>query len=314
MNKSVENYISELLFLHDCVIVPGFGGFIGNRKSAQLNKITGRLTPPSKQILFNTNLRTNDGLLIAHIASKEEITQEKAKQNVIDFANTSNTKLNKSKVLRIDKIGLFTVSTEGNIIYLQDSSINYSLDAFGLQTTYKKPIEINTENKQPVDVKIRKINSSSNRRALLRAAAVIIPLITLSFLSISQQEKINSTYKQLATLNPFSNANLTKEANFQPLAKEINNKNTSEEIEPLIITEEIDNIKYNKYYIIGGAFSKQENANKMVEKLNRWNYNPEIIEGRLMRVSYDSFNNREDAILALIKIKQSNPDAWLLKK
>ena len=33
-----------------------------------------------------------------------------------------------------------------------------------------------------------------------------------------------------------------------------------------------------------------------------------------MRVSYDSFNNREDAILALIKIKQSNPDAWLLKK
>ena len=98
------------------------------------------------------------------------------------------------------------------------------------------------------------------------------------------------------------------------MVKEINNKNTSEEIEPLIITEEIDNIKYNKYYIIGGAFSKQENANKMVEKLNRWNYNPEIIEGRLMRVSYDSFNNREDAILALIKIKQSNPDAWLLKK
>ena len=50
MNKSVAHYISELLFLHDCVIVPEFGGFVGNKKSAQLNKTTGTLTPPSKQI------------------------------------------------------------------------------------------------------------------------------------------------------------------------------------------------------------------------------------------------------------------------
>ena len=33
-----------------------------------------------------------------------------------------------------------------------------------------------------------------------------------------------------------------------------------------------------------------------------------------MRVSYDSFNNREDAILALNKIKQENSAAWLLTK
>ena len=82
MNKSVAHYISELLFLHDCVIVPEFGGFVGNKKSAQLNKTTGTLTPPSKQILFNTNLKINDGLLITHIVNKEGITQKIAKQNV----------------------------------------------------------------------------------------------------------------------------------------------------------------------------------------------------------------------------------------
>ena len=68
MNKMVEYYISELLFLHDCVIIPNFGGFVGNPKSAKLNKITGVLSPPSKQILFNANLKTNDGLLITHIS------------------------------------------------------------------------------------------------------------------------------------------------------------------------------------------------------------------------------------------------------
>ena len=140
MNKSVAHYISELLFLHDCVIVPEFGGFVGNKKSAQLNKTTGALTPPSKQILFNTNLKKNDGLLIAHISDQEKITQKEAKQKIQIFSSENNSKLSNSKVLRIAKIGLFTVGKEGNIIFLQDSTINYSLDAFGMKPVYKKAV------------------------------------------------------------------------------------------------------------------------------------------------------------------------------
>jgi cell division protein FtsN len=53
----------------------------------------------------------------------------------------------------------------------------------------------------------------------------------------------------------------------------------------------------------------------MLNKLNRWNYNAEIVEGgNLLRVSYESYNNREDAVLALNKIKQENSSAWLLTK
>ena len=55
MNKSVAHYISELLFLHDCVIVPEFGGFVGNKKSAYINPISGIIYSPSKQLLFNKN-------------------------------------------------------------------------------------------------------------------------------------------------------------------------------------------------------------------------------------------------------------------
>jgi hypothetical protein len=49
--------------------------------------------------------------------------------------------------------------------------------------------------------------------------------------------------------------------------------------------------------------------------LQLYNYNPEIIkEEDFFRVSYDYFYNKEDAILALNKIKLENPDAWLLTK
>ena len=101
-------------------IIPEFGGFVSNRKSAQLSKTTGTLTPPSKKILFNPNLKTNDGLLISHIANNEGVNLEIAKKYVEIFSNESNTKLNNTKVLRVEKIGLFTVGKEGNILFLQD--------------------------------------------------------------------------------------------------------------------------------------------------------------------------------------------------
>ena len=93
------------------------------------------------------------------------------------------------------------------------------------------------------------------------------------------------------------------------------------EVEATPITEVIEEesmpiiISQKRYYIIAGAFAEQRNANKMLNKLNRWNYNAEIVEGgNLLRVSYDSFYNRDEAVLALTKIKQENPEAWLLTK
>ena len=80
MKKTIDTYISELLFLHDCVIIPEFGGFVGNNKSAVLNKNTNTIYPPSKDILFNKNLRKNDGLLINHIANSEVISNKKSKR------------------------------------------------------------------------------------------------------------------------------------------------------------------------------------------------------------------------------------------
>jgi len=313
MNKPVEHYISELLFLHDCIILPEFGGFVGNPQSAKLNKITGVLTPPSKQILFNTNLKTNDGLLITHIANQENVPQDVAKNEVESYITKITEKLNASKVLRIDKIGLFTLGKEGNIIFLQDSTNNYSLDAFGMKAMHNKVVvrEIIVEEKVAATIKTIRTHSNSPR-AFLRAAAVIIPLVALSYLTISQQDNINTIYTQMAGLNPFE----TK-AIVEPVVEIIPNIKVEVEATPIMIEEESIPIIISQktYYIIAGAFAEQRNANKMLAKLNKWNYNAEIVEGdNLLRVSYNSFYNRDEAVLALTKIKQENPDAWLLTK
>jgi hypothetical protein len=326
MNKSVAHYISELLFLHDCVIVPEFGGFVGNKKSAQLNKTTGTLTPPSKQILFNTNLKINDGLLITHIANKEGITQKIAKQNVEQFSNENNTKLSASKVLRLENIGLFTAGKEGNVIFLQDSSTNYSLDAFGMKPTYNKSIVRKTETEKQVEATVQTIRTTSrNPKALFRAAAVIIPLVALSYLSISQQDRINSIYTQMATLNPFASTEIVEEvikSNAEKTVEiEVVNTPITNIIEELLVikipeAEVFSVITPEKtHFLIVGAFADQKNANNMLNTLYNSNNSPEILEGEgLIKVSYDSFYNKEDAEFALKEIKQEIPEAWLLTK
>ena len=309
MNKTIEHYISELLFLHDCIILPNFGGFVSNPQSVKLNKITGVLTPPSKQILFNTNLKTNDGLLITHISNKEDVSQDLAKNEVENYVAKITEKLNSSKVLRIDKIGLFTLGKEGNIIFLQDSTNNYNLDSFGMKTIHNKAVARETIVEEKVAATIKTIRTHNNSpKTLLRAAAVIIPLVALSYLTISEQNNINSIYTQMASLNPFTPTKVIETANKIEEVVIITPKIIDVEVAPVIISQKT-------YYIIAGAFAEQKNANKMLAKLNKWNYNATIVEGgNFLRVSYDTFNNKDKAIIALNKIKQENPEAWLLAK
>lgn len=311
MKKSVEYYISELLFHHDCIIIPEFGGFVCNKKSAQLNKKTGILNPPSKQILFNPNLKTNDGLLIAHIAHNEGITQENAQKNVKTFAKKCSDKLSSTKILRIKKVGLFTIGQEENIIFSQDLATNYSVHNFGMQPTSFKLILRKTDTIKKVESTIYKIKKPSS--LVLRAAAVIIPLIMISYLSMTQQEKIKNIYLEMATFNPFYSSE-----KIEPAIINIPNKKIDVKINTILINQKDTTptiISKKTYYIIAGAFTKQKNAQKMHHKLLNWNYKSEIIkESHLLRVSYESFYNREDAILVLNKIKQENPEAWLLTK
>ena len=62
--KTLAAQISKLLFEHDCVIVPGLGGFITNYKPAIIHPQHHTFHPPSKQIIFNAALNSNDGILI----------------------------------------------------------------------------------------------------------------------------------------------------------------------------------------------------------------------------------------------------------
>ena len=316
MKNSIEYYISQLLYKNDCVIVMNFGGFVCSSISANLNKKTGILTPPNKSILFNPQLKDNDGLLINHIAQSEGISQEDAKINLLKFVEQSLKNLNKFKSCRFEEIGLFTLNSDKNIIFTQDLKTNYNLNSFGFQDIINN--KITRDNSEIIEESLKLIKKKNNftTKRLLKAAAIIIPLIGISFLSITQEDRINNIYTQIANVNPisFKKDNVT-------LLKDQGNKEikTKQEIQPEIINNEVSQvfkeviIPSQKFYIIAGAFSVEKNANKLKNRLNSWNYNSTIIKNeKMMRVSYDSFDSKEQALILLSKIRKENPQAWIL--
>jgi len=65
--KTIGNHIEELLQWHDCVVVPGVGGFLTNYREADI-EMEGEeecsVFPPMREIRFNQSLVDNDGVLV----------------------------------------------------------------------------------------------------------------------------------------------------------------------------------------------------------------------------------------------------------
>lgn len=61
--KELAKHIHQLLQENDCVIVPGFGGFIAHHNPATWIEKDNTFLPPSREIAFNPLLKINDGLL-----------------------------------------------------------------------------------------------------------------------------------------------------------------------------------------------------------------------------------------------------------
>lgn len=129
----LSTYIAELLYKHDCVVVPNFGGFIANYRSAVIEKSQNRILPPSKDILFNPKLINNDGLLGNHIAEVENFTYANALNFIADQVENWQSTLADGNRIEIDEIG-FLFKQNGQVKFEQSREVNLLLQAYGLSS------------------------------------------------------------------------------------------------------------------------------------------------------------------------------------
>ena len=76
--KNLARHIELLLRNNDCVILPGFGGFIAHDVPAYYVSEEGLYYPPSRSISFNAAITMNDGLLVQSYMKSYQVDYARA--------------------------------------------------------------------------------------------------------------------------------------------------------------------------------------------------------------------------------------------
>ncbi|MFK7757053.1 MAG: SPOR domain-containing protein [Flavobacteriales bacterium] len=138
---NIHQSIQELLFDHECVIIPEFGGFVTNYKPAFVHPKKQLIFPPSKQVTFNVNLGNNDGLLANYISRKEQIRYDAALTYVNSTVKEFKEQLNTGKRLSINGVGTISVNSSGALEFSPEDTHNFLRSSFGLKPIFLPTLE-----------------------------------------------------------------------------------------------------------------------------------------------------------------------------
>lgn len=339
--QKIDKHISELLYDYDCVIVPNFGGFVSNYAPAKIHPVQHTFSPPFKRIVFNKNLKNNDGLLANHIAANCDTGFPEALKHIDHFVSGINAQLKEGKKVLIEDVGTLYWDVERNIQF-EPSTKNYLLEAFGLDQFQSPAIKRDTLGKriekQLIDREPSALPKKKNALRKYVTVAIAVPLIAALIWIPYKTDLLKNT--DHANLNPFHSketakpdfkkkptetivipvdkdstltkpvdAGATKQPVTASLIKTIPADTTA------VVIEKDKSIDF-KFHVVAGCFQIEQNAVKYIATLQGQNIRASIIgqnEKGLYVVSCGDYATRKEASIQLSKLRDQQQSVWLYK-
>lgn len=206
----ITNLISELLYKHDCVIVPNFGGFVARQQSSSFSKGNNILLPQAKHVLFNKNLLHNDGLLITALMEKTQLGYTEAEKLITDYRLYIQSLLDVKKRFELPNIGLLYMDAENTMRFEAKTDVNFLLDSFGFEPIIanelvipaEKPVfEKQFEDRKATIEPVIPITRKKRSYAKIAALAIGVPA-ALTMLLMAAYSKPMQPIMQ-SSINPF---------------------------------------------------------------------------------------------------------------
>lgn len=111
---ALDKHIEILLLSNDCVIVPGFGGFIAHHVDARKDENDGSFLPPIRTIAFNPKLTINDSLLAQSYVEAYDISYPEATMRIEDEVRELCQRIETDGNYTFNGIGSISLNDEGN--------------------------------------------------------------------------------------------------------------------------------------------------------------------------------------------------------
>lgn len=137
----VAQHIERLLRQHDCVIVPGLGGFIAQDCAATYVEEECCFLPPYRSVTFNPCLTMNDGLFVHEVAEQHHLSYDDALAAVSLAVNDIHKQIITKGKYKITGIGTLE---NVNAKSYEFTPLPYGVEApdlYGLDSYYFAPIE-----------------------------------------------------------------------------------------------------------------------------------------------------------------------------
>jgi len=292
----ISQYIKEILLLNDCVIIPDFGGFVANYKPAMIEN--NRFFPPTKEIAFNNKLISNDGLLINYISEAEGVDYFSAKQKLDSFVEGTMLNLERNRNVYFEGVGYLHYDSRENLQFEPQLKQNLLVESYGLQNfSYEKLYQrqmpkpaIKVEYREPVPVIFQ-------QRKLKKLAIAIPLLIALALIPMKHNNEYLSK-SDMGMWEALMQSTPTMPAQTQEQSLIENSASVSlTEVTPF------------KYFIIGGSFRSEENANKYIQQLKEQGYNGQNLGkfNGLNRIAMEGFATMGEAQKELNSLLSKNP-------
>lgn len=322
----IVTHIERLLLVHDCVIVPKFGGFVLQVAPAIYNVAENSFTPRRKEISFNVTLQHSDGLLAESYMQMYKVTYQQAQLMLDEDIESLKQSLQQYKKVSLDSLGSFTMGDEGQVIFHSYASDLLSVESYGLpafQFATLSSLHVEKESKHIHRHKEKKdtLYIPVNRR-FLRMAVASAAAIALFFLISTPVKDVNQNAYTASFVPAEVVSNTLPSESVQPAdsasktevaAVDVPAENT--EATSSVVTQEEVNSEQKRYHVIIASFPSEALANAYLSKVDKSICkNADVLQcDHKYRVYADRFDNNSQAqsFMSTLRSNAKYKDAWL---
>lgn len=310
----LDKYIRELLFREDCVIIPGFGGFISRYAPAEIQEESQTFVPPTKEIGFDSELTADDGMLVSYMSVEMDRPKDVILEMITVQVGEIRETLTQGKKVILEGIGQFSSGKGGVLIFTANSEINFLIDSFGLstftfpvleaekQSIFKRSIFFRQAVFHPKETLPGSLNKSTEKDSTTQLFVIALTILVIISLLPFNSRISESIFRHPSALGPLPSLVMVD----PPV-----------ELSGVSSNIKADELPAMKYPIIAGSFLSGKNADLLYLELISRGYNAKIEQTRksFYRVIMAEFITLDKAEFALLDLQAGNRDLklWILK-
>ncbi len=332
----LERHIEILLLSNDCVIVPGFGGFMAHHVDARYDEQENLFLPPQRTIGFNPQLTLNDSLLAQSYIEAYDISYPEALRRIEDEVRELRQHIECNGSYELYDLGIIRLNEYGKYEFEPCEAGILTPELYGLSSFIMKPIAsssvqtipaaIDNPDKEvsPFDILMDSDEEEEEQERTIKLstlrniAVACITIIAFFFISSPiNNSDLNSNEARINTDMLLRIMPRCENIEKAQLKLDVENKDSVEAVKNTM-AESSDTISHSPYYtIVLCSRVTVKNANTYVEQLHRQGLMEARVttQGNYTKVVLGRFFSEREASLEAIRIQKNIgiSDCWVTK-